>query len=142
MFLLAVRNGFVKGIKTALMLLKIMIPIYLIVVIIKHTPLFNIIADFFRPAMSLFNLPGDAVIPIISGIFGDEYAVIAAMGAFSFDKAMITTIAMIVLCCHSIPVETAITHRIGMPAWKIAVFRFVLAVFTGIFVGFLGGLFL
>ena len=142
MLLTAIKNGFIKGLKTALMLLKIMIPIYLIIVIIKHTPIFNILADFFRPAMDLFNLPGDAVIPIISGIFGDEYAVIAAMSAFSFDKAAITTIAMIVLCCHSIPVETAITHKIGMPAWKIAVFRFALAIFTGIFVGFLGGLIL
>ena len=142
MFFGAVKTGFIKGLKTALMLLKIMIPIYLLIVIIKHTALFTVLADFFRPAMALFNLPGDAVIPIITGMFGDEYTVIAAMSAFSFDKAVITTIAMFILCFHSIPVETAITYKIGMPAWKIAIFRFVLAVFTGMLVGFLGGIFL
>ena len=142
MFLGAVKEGFIKGLKTALMLLKIMIPIYVLIVVLKHTPVFDLLADFFRPAMAIFNLPGDAIIPIISGIFGDEYTVIAAMSAFSFDKAAITTIAMMILSCHSIPVETAITLKIGMPAWKITIYRFVLSILTGLFVGFLGGIIL
>jgi hypothetical protein len=141
-FFPAVLAGFVKSLKTAVMLLKIMIPIYLAVVVLRHTVLFDFLAEKSAPAMRLFGLPGDAVVPIIAGVFSDEYAVVAAMSGFSFDKAALTTIAMIALCFHSLPVETAVTQKIGMPAWKIMAFRLGLAVLTGLFVGFLGGIFL
>lgn len=140
-FFTAVKDGTIKGLKTGLMLLKIMLPIYFIVVLIKYSPIMPWLQNFFEPSMGLFRLPGNAIVPIITGIFTDEYGVIAAMKSFDFSMAQITTIAMITLTVHSLPVESAISKKIGLPPVKIALFRIALAIFIGLLVGWLGGIF-
>ena len=140
-FLTAVKDGTIKGLKTGVMLLKIVLPIYLIVVLIKYSPIMPWLQNFFEPGMSLFNLPGDAIVPIITGVFTDEYGVIAAMRSFDFTMAQITTIAMIALTAHSLPVESALAQKIGFPPVKLLLFRIVMAIFIGLLVGWLGGIF-
>jgi len=138
----AIKDGVIKGLRTALMLLTIMIPIYLGVTLLRHTAFFAWLADRIAPAMNVFALPGEAVIPVIAGFFADEYAVVAAMSGFSFTAAQITIIAIVILALHSMPVETVITRRIGMPALRIALFRVGLAVISGLIVAYLAALFL
>jgi len=124
------------------MLLKIMLPIYIGVTLLRHTEFFTWLAERIAPAMGVFGLPGEAVVPIVAGAFADEYAVVAAMSGFPFTMAQITIIGMITLAFHSMPVETVITRKIGMPALRIALFRAGLAVFTGFVVAYLAALFL
>ena len=138
----AIKDGIIKGLRTALMLLTIMVPIYLGVTLLRHTAFFAWLADRIAPAMNIFALPGEAVIPVVAGFFADEYAVVAAMSGFSFTMAQSTVIVMVILAFHSMPVETVITRRIGMPALRIALFRVGLAVFSGIVVAYLAALFL
>lgn len=137
---IAVRDGAVKGVRTTLMLCKIVLPIYAVVVIFRYSPIMQILQETFAPAMKIFHLPGDAIMPLVTGLFTDEYATIAVMSAFDFHMAQITTIAMIVLVAHSMPVEAAIAKKIGLSPVKFSLFRLVFAVVTGIVVGFLGGL--
>ncbi len=140
LFFVAVKDGAIKGIKTALMLLKIVLPIYAAVVLLKYSPVMPFLQNLFSPAMRFFNLPGDAIVPLITGFFTDEYATIAVMSTFDFTKAQITTIAMIVLVAHSIPVESAIAQKIGMSAMKFLIFRIVFAILIGLMVGWIGGI--
>ncbi|MDR0519154.1 MAG: hypothetical protein LBG82_03775 [Clostridiales Family XIII bacterium] len=137
---LALRDGFIKGVKTGGFLLRIMVPIYLIVVFLRHTPAIPFMQEKLSPVMGLFSLPGDAAVPIVAGIFSDEYGVVAAMNGFSFSSAAITTIAMIILCFHSVPLEAAIGQSIGFHPAKYALYRFLVAIATGIFVGWLATL--
>ena len=92
--------------------------------------------------MRIFGLPGEAVVPVIVGFFSDEYSVVAAMSPFDFNQAQVTIIAMIVLYCHSLPIETVVAHKIGIPPLKIALFRVVMAVITGVVVAYLAAVFL
>ena len=124
------------------MLLAIMIPIFLAVSLLRHMSLFYWIAETAQPAMRVFGLPGSAVLPLITGVFADEYALVAALSGFPFDKAQITIIAMISLCLHGAPVEAVITKKIGMPAGRIVLFRVGLAVATGIVCAYLAAAFL
>lgn len=141
-FLKAVKDGAVKGVRTGIFLLKIMIPIYVVVVFIKHSFLMEFLEKLFTPIMGIFKLQGDAAVPFIAGVFTDEYGAVAAMKGFDYTMAQITTLAMIVLTFHSIPVESAIAAKIGFPALKFALFRLISAVLIGILIGFLGGMFL
>ncbi len=137
--LLILRDGIWKGLKTTVMLLKIMVPIYLVVVLIKYSPIMDWLSKAFEPVMGIFNLPSEASLPIIMGTFTDEYGVIAAINSFDFTSAAVTTIAMVSLMFHSIPVESALAQKIGYPAGKIILLRGIMAVVTGILVGWLGG---
>lgn len=138
----AIKDGTIKGLKTAAMMLKIVIPVYVVVVLLKHSPVMRFLENTFSPAMKFFHLPGDAIVPLITGLFTDEYSTIAAMSSFSFTTAQITTIAMIVLVAHSMPVEAAIAQKIGLSAAKFSAFRIVAAILMGLFIGWIGGIFL
>jgi hypothetical protein len=141
-FLTAVKDGMIKGLKTVLMLLKILIPIYLLVVLIKYSPVMPWLQDVAAPVMKIFRLPPEAAVPVVTGLFSDEYGVVAALGGFDFSMAAITTIAMIALAAHSLPVEAAVAQKIGLPAGLMVSMRIGTAIFTGILVGWLGGVFL
>lgn len=138
----AIKDGFIKALKTGGMLLRIVLPVYAIVVVIRFSPIMPWLQEFFAPAMGIFNLPAEAVVPIVTGVFTDEYGVAAAMGNFNFTTAQLTTIAMFTLVFHSIPVESAVTQKIGMSAWKFALYRFIFAIVTGLMVGWIGGIIL
>jgi hypothetical protein len=90
--------------------------------------------EMFAPVMGFLNLPGEAAAPVIAGVFSDEYGCIAAMRGFSFDATAVTTIAMVNLCFHAVPVESAINRQIGFAVWQIILFRFCLAVAVGLLV--------
>ena len=92
--------------------------------------------------MKIFLLPGDAVIPIISGLFTDEYGAIAAATQFGFTSAELTTIAMMGLVCHSLPVEYALSRKIGLPAGKFVLYRVFAAVIVGLIISRIGGVLL
>lgn len=140
LFAATIRDGAIKGVKTAAMLLKIVLPVYAAVVLLKYSPVMPFLQGFFSPAMKFFNLPGNGIVPLITGFFIDEYSTIAVMRTFDFTTAEITTIAMFVLVAHSMPVESAIAQKIGMSAVKFAVYRILAAIAVGILVGWIGGL--
>ena len=142
MIINSIKEGIKKGLRTAVFLLKIMLPIYIGVTILRHTEFFAWLAERIEPGMKIFSLPGEAVIPIIAGLFADEYAVVAAMSGFTFTAAQATIIAMVTLAFHSIPVETVITRQIGMPVLHISLFRVGFAVFTGFVIAYLTAVFL
>lgn len=135
-----VAAGAWKGVKTGGMLLKIMLPIYLVVVVIKYSPVMPFLERVFEPGMGVFRLPGDAIVPIVAGLFTDEYGALAAMESFDFSMVQITAVAMMVLTAHSLPVESALARKIGFPPVRLAVLRLAAAVVAGLLVGQLGAL--
>jgi len=139
LFVTTIKDGAVKGIKTAFMLLKVVLPIYAAVVVLKYSPVMPFLQNLFSPAMKFFHLPGNAIVPLITGFFTDEYSTIAVMRTFDFTSAEITTIAMFVLVAHSMPVESAIAQKIGMSAARFALFRILSAIAVGLLIGWLGG---
>ena len=139
LFAATIRDGAIKGVKTAVMLLKIVLPIYATVVLLKYSPVMPFLQNLFSPAMKFFHLPGNAIVPLMTGFFIDEYSTIAVMRTFDFTTAEITTIAMFVLVAHSMPVESAIAQKIGMSAARFAVFRILSAIAVGLLIGWIGG---
>lgn len=141
-FLVTIKNGFIKALKTTLILMKVVLPVYAIVVVIKYSPLMPLLEDLFRPAMGFFGLPSEAVVPLIAGMFTDEYGAIATATQFQFTTLELTTIAMFGLAFHSIPVEYALSRKIGLPAGKFVLYRFCMAVLIALLTAWIGGMFL
>ncbi len=127
-----------KALKTAFMLLKIIVPIYILVTIFKYSKGMEWTTMILEPVMGIFNLPGEAAVPIIAGIFTDEYGAIAGINSLDFAAPAITTIAMITLMFHSIPVESVLAQKIGYSASKIILLRFFMAIIAGLLVGWMG----
>lgn len=142
MLINSIKLGFKKGINTTIMLAKIIVPIYFIITIIKYTFIMELIAHIFEPLMGIFNLPGEAVIPFITGIFLDEYGAIAGINAISLNAWEITIVAILVSFAHSLFIETAIIKKLGLSISFFSVSRIVLAIIFGCIIGNIGGIFL
>ncbi|WZL72685.1 nucleoside recognition domain-containing protein [Clostridiaceae bacterium 35-E11] len=136
----SIKLGFKKGIETTWMLAKIIVPVYIFVTILKHTPLIHWIASIFQPFMGLFDLPGEAVIVLVVGNVLDPYAAIGAMKAINLTSAQITTLAVMVGLSHSLFIESAIVKNLGLNMAMVSSIRMGLALVFGVLVGKVGGI--
>ncbi len=140
MLLQSIKTGIKKGIETTWMLAKIIVPVYIFVTILKHTPVIGWIADLFQPLMGLFELPGESVIVFVLGILLDPYAAIGAIAAISLTPMQITTLAVMVGFCHSLFIESAIVTRLGINIFMASGVRLGLAIVFGVLVGKVGAM--
>lgn len=135
----SIKTGLIKGFETTWMLAKVIVPVYLIVTILKYTPVLQWITTVFTPFMTIFNLPGEAAIILVLGNFLNIYAAIGAMTAINLSSLEITIIAVMLSFSHSLLIETAVTKKLGISVKKVISIRVGLAVLFGIIVGQLGG---
>lgn len=136
----SIKTGFIKGIETTWMLGKVVVPVYLIVTILKYTPVIDWITSLFTPLMTLFNLPGEAAIILVLGNVLNIYAAIGAISAINLSAMEVTVISIMLSFSHSLLIETAVTKKLGIGVKKVVLIRVGLAVISGIVVGQLGGL--
>jgi len=138
MLLSSVKTGFKKGLETTWLLAKVMVPVYVLVTILKHTPIIDWIAVLFAPIMGLFGLPGEAAIVLVLGNVLNLYAAIGALGAIELSTMQITIIAMMLSFSHSLLVETAVIKKLGFKVSHNLIIRMGLAVIAGIVMGRVG----
>ncbi len=128
------KQGVRKGLETVWILSKVIIPIYLIVTILKHTPVLNYVAVVFKPLMQLVGLPGEAAIVLVLGGLINIYAAIGAMMSLALTTKQITILAVMISFAHNLLVETAVSTRVGVSAKLIVGFRILLAVVGGLII--------
>ncbi len=67
MLMQSIKQGTRNGLDTTLMLAKIIVPIYVFVTFLRHTPVIDLIARAFEPLMGFFHLPGEAALILVMG---------------------------------------------------------------------------
>jgi hypothetical protein len=82
------------------------------------------------PLMGLISLPGQAALPIISGMLIGNYVTIAAITVLPLNLSQMTLIAVFSLIAHNLLVEGLIQHRSGMNVAKITLIRIGSAILT------------
>lgn len=127
------KRGFKNGITTLIDLSKILVPVYIAVQLLSASGLLNMIAELFKPVMSLLGLPGEASLVIILGYFLGTYAALGAIAAIELTAVQITTIAIMLSISHSLITESAIVKKLGVSAAASVTVR----VFFSISMGFL-----
>ncbi|MBC2857344.1 nucleoside recognition protein [Cetobacterium sp. 2A] len=136
----AIQNGTKKGISMTIKLSKVTIPIYIIIKILELTPFFLYLSKFFSPVMKIFNLPGEAALPLVLGNCLNVYAGIGAMSALNLNSNQITTLAIMISFSHTLFLETAVIKQVKVDAIKMVFLRIGTAIIFGILTGqLLGG---
>lgn len=141
--MITIRNIFYEAFKntfqTVLKLAKIIVPVTFFVTFIKMTGTLELIAKFFEPFVAIFNLPGEATLPLILGGIVNLYAGIGAMETLDLTSSQITTISIMMLIAHSLLVETAVISSIGVKKQTQIIIRIGLAIIVGILVSLFMG---
>ncbi len=128
------KRGTRKGLETVWILSKVIIPIYMIVTVLKHTVVLDLVASIFSPVMQLIGLPGEAAIVLVLGGLINIYAAIGAIMSLSLTTKQITILAVMISFAHNLLVETAVSTRVGVSAKLIVGFRLSLAVIGGLII--------
>ena len=99
--------------KTGLIIIKLIIPIYILADILFYYNTLSYIAFIFEPITSVLGLPVETSLAIISGMFLNLYAAIAFAAPLDLTPQEWTILAIYLGICHSLVVEGAITKKLG-----------------------------
>ncbi len=135
------KRGVLNGVAIVFIMVKVIVPCYIAIEFIKHTGLIDIIGRFFKPAMGLLGLPGEAALGLIAGYLINLYAAIAVITPLNLSTKDITIIALILGISHSLTMETPVTQRTGVNGWPLLAVRIIFSLLSGALLNILWKLF-
>jgi spore maturation protein SpmB len=134
------QRGLTDGVKTALTLLKVVLPVFAVIKILEHTPVIGWISRIFDPLMGFVGLPGEAALAVVTGMLFNFYAALGIILALGVSAWQITIMAVMLSCCHELVLETAIIKKTGISAWPILSIRLFTAFAAGAGMNLVGNL--
>ena len=124
------KTGAGKGRASFVWICKLLIPASFVVTVLEWAGFLHWLEFALAPLMTLINLPGEAALPIISGMLMGNYVTIAILSVLPFTLAQITLISVFCMIAHNLVVEGVIQHNSGMNIARITIIRIVAAALT------------
>ncbi len=125
-------RGWNNGIRTFLLLMRIMIPVYILITVVRYTPLLGWLSELFKPAMAYWGLPGEAVVVLILGQTINIYAAVGAISGLELTIREITILGGMLTISHSLPMETMVIRQAGVPVKGLLALRIGLSLLSGL----------
>ena len=131
------RATFSKALDSAWMILKFVIPIYLLADVLYYYDVLHYIAFLLEPVTRWIGLPPEAALALISGMSLNLYAGIAFAAPLDMSPQQWTVLAVFLGIAHSLVVESAVMKQLGLSTWYAYGLRMIVAVVAGIGVSYL-----
>lgn len=126
------RTGFVSGVQTAWKLVKYVIPLYVLVELLKQTPLLDTLGRLFAPAMGIFGLPGEVAFAFLAGALLNLYAALAILVPLQLEPWQVTQCGLMLGIAHNLLLEGGVLRSTGTRAGVLTGARILLAVVAGL----------
>ena len=121
-----------NALKTALWIIRIIIPVSFIVTLLDFYGIIEWISAYTAPLFQLIGLQGNAAVVYFSSLFLPLYAPIAIIATLPLTLREITILALMCLITHNLPIECAVQRRSGTPFWQTLVIRLIFSILGGI----------
>jgi len=132
---LAVTEVWKEALGVAADLFKLLIPVIVFVKILEEIGAVSLLARILEPLMGVAGLPGETGLvwaaAIVTNIYGGIATLLAIFPEVDLSIREMTVLTTMMLLCHSMPVELALTKKVGGPLRLIAPLRFFGALFLG-----------
>lgn len=116
-------RGVPQGMKIAIWLLKITIPVSFAVLLLDHFGFIDMLAVYTAPLFKYFGLSGVAAIVLFTSIFTNTYSVILVIATLAIPEREGTILAAMCLIAHSFPIETAVLSKTGSSPFRMIIGR-------------------
>lgn len=126
-----IKEALPQGLKTAIWLLKITIPVSFGVMLLDFFGGLEFIAQYTTPIFKLIGLPGVAAVVIITSIFTNIYSVITVLITLALPVRDGTIIAVMCLISHGFIIETAVLKKTGSSTIRMVLLRLISSFFVG-----------
>lgn len=127
----AFKAAIAPSFKTIRWLLSIMIPVSLGVKLLEYFGILHWIANLIKPVFSIWGLPGEASLVILSGALLNIYSAIAIIESLDFTIREITIMAIMLLIAHNLIIETAVQKKTGSSPLSMLAVRLITAFTAG-----------
>lgn len=124
------RESLNASLKSGVLILKLVIPFYILADILLYFDLLRPVSSFFSPVTSLLHLPTEAAMAICAGILLNLYAAVAFAAPLDLSPYQWTVLGVFLGVCHSLPVESVIMKRLGISFLYSIVLRISMAFLT------------
>jgi hypothetical protein len=127
-----VHKGAVAGLRTTAWLVALVVPVSLSVTLLAWSGALDRFAAYVAPVFGLFGVPESTAIAFVTGALVNCYSAIAAFSAFPLTGREVTILALMILVCHNLLVESPIQRKTGTPALAMAALRLGGAIVGGL----------
>ena len=125
------RNGLIEGLKTSWVLIRVILPTYIAVDLLKSTPIIPAIGRAFGPMMRPLGLPGEAAMALVLGLLVNLYAAIGVLAPLGLTTGQVTVCALILGLAHSLILESAVLRTLGTRYLTLTFYRLAIALLAG-----------
>lgn len=132
-FIKCFARAFRPSIKTTIWLLKIMLPISLVVQLMQYYGVIAWLAQYLNLVFEHIGLPGATAIAFLTGATVTTYAALAVMLTMEMTMRQATIIAIMVLICHALPLESAVVKKVGSNPLLMALLRIAAAFLAAVY---------
>lgn len=126
-FLSLLQRAWRPTVKTTLWLLKIMLPVSLAMVLLQYSGFIGWLSGHLDVVFRFLGLPTASAFAFVTGAFVGTYGGLAAMLALPLTLREATIVTLMILICHSLPMECAVMRKTGSSFMRMAVLRVVAA---------------
>lgn len=126
----AVKQSLESSLRSALLIIKLIVPLYILADILLYFDLLRHVTFLFAPITSYLDLPAEAAMAIAGGVLFNLYAAIAFAAPLELTPYQWTILAVFLGVCHSMVVECAVMKRLGVSYSYSVVLRVIMAFIT------------
>jgi len=112
-----IRNSIKSATKSALLVLKLIVPLFILAEILLYLDVLKHIAFIFEPITNILDLPKEASIGIAAAMFFNIYAGLAFLAPLQLTPYEWTILGIFLGVAHSLVIENSIMKKIGIPHW-------------------------
>jgi hypothetical protein len=112
-----------SALKTALLIIKLVIPFYLLADILIYLGILQKISFIFEPITSVMGLNPEVSLSIAAGVLFNLYAAIAFAAPLGLTPYEWTILGLFLGIAHALPVENTIMKKLSMPHWYSTLLR-------------------
>jgi hypothetical protein len=109
------KNTFHSALKTSILIIKLVLPFYLLADILIYFGILQKISFIFEPITSIMGLNPQTSLSIAAGILFNLYAAIAFAAPLGLSPYEWTILGLFLGIAHALPVENTIMKKLGIP---------------------------
>ncbi len=117
--------------KTWIWIIKLTVGVSFGIELLKYFQILPWISSFLFPVFKYFGLPGDAALAYVTGYFVNVYSAVAVMSSLDLGVRATTILGTMLLCSHSMIIETAVIKKTGASGVRTVIVRTISAFVLG-----------
>jgi len=127
-----IRTGLSAGLKTSIKIIKVSVPLYVAVTLLKGTPVLDLLVKIFTPVMGIFGLPGEAAFAFVAAFLLNLYAAIAVIAPLHLTSFQVTQCGLMMGVAHNLVVEGGVLSTTGARGGVLTLCRLAIACVAGL----------